>query len=108
MKRCPTCKRSFEDDSLAYCLDDGSPLVPETGPESEATLVTPSPSLAPPPPPTQFAQYQPAAPPVGAVPKRRVWPWVVGGLVVFFFLVMGIVAAVAFRLVKNPRNSNRH
>ncbi|MGB7067899.1 MAG: alpha/beta hydrolase, partial [Pyrinomonadaceae bacterium] len=27
MKRCPECKRDYYDDSLLYCLDDGSPLL---------------------------------------------------------------------------------
>lgn len=32
MKRCPECRRDYYDDSLAYCLDDGSVLV--DGPSS--------------------------------------------------------------------------
>jgi TolB-like protein len=27
MKRCPECRKDYVDDSLAYCLDDGTPLV---------------------------------------------------------------------------------
>jgi TolB-like protein len=27
MKRCPECRRDYFDDSLSYCLDDGSHLV---------------------------------------------------------------------------------
>ena len=107
MKRCPTCKRTFEDDSLAYCLDDGSPLVAETRSDSDPTLVSPSP-----PPvqqaPTQFAQYDPVVSSFGATPKRRVWPWVVGGLLVFFFFVIVIVAAILIpQIVKKSHNSNR-
>ena len=109
MKRCPTCKRAFEDDSLAYCLEDGSPLVAETGPDSEATLVSPSPNLgAQPPPPTQFAKYEPPAAGFGAAPRRRVWPWVVGGLLLFFFFVIVIVAVIAIpQIIKKSQNSNR-
>ena len=33
MKRCPGCRRDYYDDSLLYCLDDGSALV--DGPRSE-------------------------------------------------------------------------
>lgn len=106
MKRCPTCNRTFEDDSLAYCLDDGSPLVMETGPDSEPTLVSPSPPVQP--APTQFGQYDPVVPSLGAAPKRRVWPWVVGGLLVFFFFVIVIVAVIAIpQIVKKSHNSNR-
>ena len=42
MKRCPDCRRDFYDDSLAYCLDDGSVLL--DGPPSRnepATAVLP-------------------------------------------------------------------
>jgi hypothetical protein len=27
MKRCPTCNREFDDDTLSMCVDDGSPLI---------------------------------------------------------------------------------
>jgi len=109
MKRCPTCKREFED-SLTYCLEDGSPLVSETRPDSDATLVSPAPPAPQPqPPPTQFAQYQPAGAAVSAPSKRRLWPWVVGAVVVLFlFVIVIIVAAVAFRVIKNSSNTNRH
>ncbi len=107
MKRCPTCKRTFEDDSLSYCLDDGSPLVSEARPDSDATLVSPSPSPAP--SPTQFAKYTPPPSSVGAAPKRRMWPWVVSGLLVLFFFVIVIVAAIVIpQIIKKSQNSNRH
>src|SRR6478752_5008714 len=36
MKRCPECRRDYFDDSLLYCLDDGSALLegPASGDES--------------------------------------------------------------------------
>ncbi len=37
MKRCPTCNRTYADDSLTYCLHDGTSLIPEVDPE--ATVV---------------------------------------------------------------------
>ena len=39
MKRCPQCRRRFSDESLNFCLDDGSPLLAE--PDSEQTLIAP-------------------------------------------------------------------
>ncbi|HEX7530893.1 MAG TPA: hypothetical protein VF333_07110, partial [Pyrinomonadaceae bacterium] len=27
MKRCPQCNRTYADDGLSFCLDDGSPLL---------------------------------------------------------------------------------
>src|SRR6266496_1132396 len=56
MKRCPTCKRMFED-TLSFCLEDGTPLVP-AGADSEATLVTPKSDL----PPTQAYNPMPGGP----------------------------------------------
>jgi hypothetical protein len=125
MKSCPTCKRSFEDDSLAYCLDDGTPLTAEVSarPDSQETIVTPAPpdvsrrDL----PPTQYAQLGgkatvsasagdfPSLPSYSAPPpKRRVWPWVVGGLAAFFLIGIVIAAVVAIpMLLKNSNNSNR-
>ena len=37
MKRCPTCNRSYADDTLAFCLQDGARLVTDYDPD--ATLV---------------------------------------------------------------------
>src|SRR3981081_505212 len=39
MKRCPKCRRRYSDESLNFCLDDGSPLVVE--PDSDPTLISP-------------------------------------------------------------------
>ena len=37
MKRCPTCNRSYADDSLSFCLQDGERLV--TGYDPDATVI---------------------------------------------------------------------
>jgi len=50
MKRCPTCNRTFEEDWLAFCTQDGT------------TLVDDSPARADEPPPTMLA---PPPPPIG-------------------------------------------
>jgi len=34
MKRCPQCNRTYSDDALSFCLDDGSPLVTAAAPSS--------------------------------------------------------------------------
>lgn len=46
MKTCPTCYRSYSDDTLAFCLDDGTPLSVEN---SEATRIIPPGSVLPDP-----------------------------------------------------------
>jgi hypothetical protein len=40
MKRCPRCRRKYSDDTLNFCLDDGSTLIAE--PDSERTLIAPT------------------------------------------------------------------
>jgi len=118
MKRCPTCKREFED-SITYCLDDGSPLVSESRPDSDATLVNPSPSGRD-IPSTQYGQLGgkatvtgsvadlPVMPTYGATPgKRRVWPWVVGGLAILFLFGIVIAAVIAIPKIVNRPNPNR-
>jgi len=37
MKRCPECRRDYYDDTLLYCLDDGTPLLdgPATHPSAD-------------------------------------------------------------------------
>jgi hypothetical protein len=36
MKRCPECRRDYYDDTLSFCLEDGSPLVSGVPAESLA------------------------------------------------------------------------
>jgi len=48
MKRCPQCRRDYFDDSLSYCLDDGTPLLegPSSGSADEpATAMMPASGL---------------------------------------------------------------
>jgi Tol biopolymer transport system component len=47
MKRCPECRRDYFDDSLLYCLDDGSALLdgPASGNESATAILSEPPAL---------------------------------------------------------------
>jgi len=123
MKRCPTCKRSFEDDSLSYCLDDGTPLTAEAPPAPvlQETIVTSGPpQVNDELPATQYAQL-PGKATVSASgldvqnlpsysqapPPRRTWPWVVGGLAIVLLIGIGIAAVIAIpMMMKNSNNSN--
>ncbi|HKC63040.1 MAG TPA: nuclear transport factor 2 family protein [Pyrinomonadaceae bacterium] len=49
MKRCPTCQRTYADDTLRFCLEDGTPLVSDSALSSDATLLLDSASTEPPP-----------------------------------------------------------
>lgn len=81
MKRCPLCQRTYTDDSLVFCLEDGSSLLSESAEESDlpATLIIPDPrltNLARPetfrPNPTPTRAQPPQA--YTAPPPQSVWP----------------------------------
>lgn len=58
MKRCSTCQRTFADDNLTFCLDDGSPLqnVDTNWADSPATAFIPEPRQTNPHQPQLFNQ----------------------------------------------------
>jgi len=130
MKRCPTCNRTFTDPNLSFCIEDGTPLVITDTPayDAEATIVStsqvPGESGSGPPggqgqagapsdwkgpayqPPPQF----PAPPP--AVPRKKLWPWVVGFLALLILVLVGLGVAAAImvpnlRKASQNRNENR-
>ena len=117
MKHCPTCKREFED-SITYCLDDGSPLISQSRPDSDETLVPPSISGRD-IPTTQYGQLGGKATVSGSIAdlpvmpsqvptpqKRRIWPWVVAGLAILFLIVFVIAAVIAIPKIVNRPNPN--
>ena len=108
MKRCPQCNRTYSDDALSFCLDDGSPLVTAAAPSSfdpgatvqypqgrdtsspQPTIAYPgaAPSMPPPPPAAAPPQWSPMPPP--APQKRSVWPWLLGIGAVLVFMGIGV------------------
>ena len=43
MKQCPECKRFYPDETLNFCLDDGTALVDPGGPrDKDATALMPA------------------------------------------------------------------
>lgn len=124
MKRCPTCKRVFEDDSLTYCLDDGTPLASEPAhADSQEMIATSSSGMAGGSdelPASQYGQLPgkatisasaadlPMPPPsYNATPQTRtVWPWIVAGVAVLLFVAIVIAAVITIpKLAGNSRNS---
>jgi cytoskeletal protein RodZ len=112
MKRCPACNRTYTDETLRFCLEDGTPLAaPEQ--TTAPTLMMP----AEPPPTVAFDPVRATAPSQGPPswtleaqpkPKRKVWPWIVGGLVVLLVLGGGIVGVILglASLAANTNSSN--
>lgn len=120
MKRCPTCSRTFTDQNLSFCTDDGTPLLSVDTADDEATLVMPSagegetgstasgasePRIVP--------AYQPPGsyvpPDYPGQSKRRTWPWVLGILAVVFVVFAGLGIAGAILIPRVMRaSSNRN
>jgi hypothetical protein len=122
MKRCPQCNRTYSDDALSFCLDDGSPLVSATAPSSfdpgatvqypQSRETSPQPTMVygggqtPPPstPPPVWSPMPPMTP-----QKRSVWPWILGIGAVLAFMGIGVfilIIALASMSSNNDNNSN--
>jgi hypothetical protein len=93
MKQCPTCNRIFADDTLVYCLADGSFLTSSYDSEATQQMTPPRPTNPPPPtvlstPPPVFATPPPA--PTQPTPTRQgVNPTVVYVLIAVLALIVG-------------------
>jgi hypothetical protein len=66
MKRCPTCQRTYTDDTLRFCLEDGTALVGGSVSSSDQTLLMNSAAGNVEPPPTEILDF-------GAAPTVRAY-----------------------------------
>jgi hypothetical protein len=135
MKKCPSCSRSYADDSLSFCLDDGSPLL-SVGAGAGGSAAGQSPSYDPqatlqynqaretnPPPPQGYGTGQPytpvqtpswsPTPPAGAIPARpkksKAPYWILGSIVALALIVVAgavLVIVLASFGETNTNNSN--
>lgn len=117
MKRCPTCDRVYEDDSLSFCLEDGATLVPESAFDPGATVKIPAGRLTnqaptevlkeetiPPTQPAASPAQRYVAPPPAAPSeqKKSALPWILGAA-----LILGLSAiAVAWIVTRNNGSDN--
>ena len=100
MKRCPACNRAYQDESLRFCLDDGTSLVADLPATIAApTAILPSPEITPPTLTQTFRlehqvvplNYQPAAIPQDSrSQKRSPLIWVVMAIMAVLIVVLGI------------------
>lgn len=97
MKRCPTCSRTFDDDGLTVCPDDGSAL---SGTREMPTAqgygalggkATWNPSQ------DQIAEIQQHVA-ARTKPSRKTWAWIVVVILVLFILIGLVGAMVVSRL----------
>jgi hypothetical protein len=111
VKRCPTCNKTFNDQNLSFCVDDGTPLVPVEK-DDEETIVSPSAGASAPVGQSSVPAYQPPGsyvPPGGQGPRRKTWPWLLGCLGIGLMAVVGIaiMAKILFpRLLMRTPSGN--
>jgi hypothetical protein len=117
MKSCPTCNKTFTDQNLSFCIDDGTPLVSVADPADETTVVTPPAGKVGgnanddgPYVPRDWQQdYQPPGSFAPPGQKRKVWPWVVGIVGAFLIGIVGLGIAFALlvpKMVRSAANAN--
>jgi ketosteroid isomerase-like protein len=113
VKRCPTCNKTFSDQNLSFCTDDGTPLLSVDTTEDEATVVRPrgdsesGPSNAS--EPRGVPAYQPPSyvpPDYSVQSKRRTWPWIVGILAIVFLIFAGLGIASVILIPNMMRAAN--
>ena len=114
MKQCPNCKRTYTEENLTFCIDDGTPLIPSASEEESRTAPSGQASAGGAtggPQSWQAPAYQPpgyTSPTAGAA-KRRVWPWVVGILALVLIGIIGLSIAAAILIPSLLRaTSNRN
>jgi hypothetical protein len=111
MKRCPTCNKTFTDQNLSFCIEDGTPLV-AIAEADETTVVSPQPPRA-----NANAETEPYVPrdwqrdyqPPGSFDppgeKRRMWPWVAAIAGALLIGVIGLGIALALIVPKMARRN---
>ncbi len=90
MRQCPRCNRSYPDQTLIYCLDDGSPLIPYTpAPTLQRPAARPTAPLA--------TEFLPATQPT--LLRERKNPWLLYAAVALLSvgLLVGVVLFIVSR-----------
>lgn len=101
MKRCPKCRKRYADESLNFCLEDGTPLIAE--PDSEPTLISPTVASRATTPWTGASSPPSLSPP--APSSNR---WILLGVVVGLALLLGGGAvALLYQFTNSPSTNDR-
>lgn len=107
MKRCPKCKRKYEDDSLRFCLEDGTSLSAVTrDPDPPATEIMPShvqPTLKASSGPTipsypNFGDVRPAP-----SPARQSNSILTAGVIAIAVLLLALVGIAGYFVLRQSR-----
>src|SRR5262245_38035044 len=99
MKRCPKCDRKFDDDSLRFCLEDGTSLVWTTREEAPPTEILPraQPTLQSSGPTVPSYSNTPSVPQSEARQSNLLLVAVVIAIVLLLLLMVGIVSYLVLR-----------
>lgn len=116
MKVCPTCQQTYTDESLNFCLNDGTVLIKKDAPSTPQETVFMNQAVPTAPTNQPFHQTnapqpnwgaQAAAPPK---PKSKTWLWVLGIFGAIIVLCgggfVGLIAIVANQDNKNTYTAN--
>jgi hypothetical protein len=102
MKLCPKCKTSYSDDSLLFCLSDGTNLI--SMPSAEQTIEmtgTTNPIRVDVPARSEPTFFAPSIPPQTQNTRHGINPWLVVPLVTILLLsVVGLVGYILFKPVE--------
>ena len=105
MKRCPECRRDYTDETLNFCLDDGTRLVDGPASDEPATAILSEPGAENGPSssesPTVQLQPQTPAPATGAQSSNRKW------LALAAIAIVLIIGGVGFAVYNFWTRTNR-
>ena len=105
MKRCPKCNRAYEDPTLRFCLEDGSPLFDARDSEAPKTEILPArgtPTLKSSGP--TVPSYQALGEPRPEVREGRASnPILTAGVVAIVLLLLALVGIVGFFVFRQTR-----
>jgi hypothetical protein len=107
MKRCPKCKREYDDDTLRFCLEDGTPLFDARESDAPATEILParaSPTIKSSGPTVPSFRGADPAPSSERV-TQSANPLLTGGVIAIAVLLLVLVGIVAFFVLKQPGSS---
>ena len=99
MKRCPKCNRQYNDDTLRFCLEDGTTLAPTMREAAPPTEILPraQPTLKASGSTVPSYQNTPAFPPSEA---RQSNPLLTAGVIAIALLLLLLVGIVGFFVIK--------
>lgn len=96
MRECPNCSRVYSDDSLRFCLDDGSRLITSAAPQPTLRIESPV--------KTALATEVLPASKTSVSQQRSVVPWVIAGVAI---LVAAIVLVASLGVLIFQRRPSK-